>query len=172
MESEQKMSPPQPLQKVLIFDLDDTLYQKSGVVADDYSGIENIRLYPGVYDFLRKTNCKKVLVSKGDPLIQYQKLSLLGIKDLFDQVLVCSTDSEKKGCFKQVMAHFPNSEYWIVGDRVDSEIRYGNELGLKTVLLKKGKYAGLMSKEPIEVPTYELNEFSELNEVLCKECKL
>lgn len=160
------MSQHHQLQKVLIFDLDDTLYQKDGVVKDDYSGIEKIRLYPGVYDFLRKTNCKKVLVSKGDPLIQYQKLSILGIKDSFDLVLVCSTDSEKKGCFKQAMANFSGSEYWVIGDRVDSEIRYGNELGLKTVLLKKGKYAHLIPKDNLEVPKFEISDFVQLEYLL------
>lgn len=152
--------------KVLIFDLDDTLYQKHGLVDDDYSGLENIRLYSGVYDFLRKTRHKKILVSKGDPLIQYKKLSLLGIKDSFDQVLVCSTEPEKKGCFKQIISHFSDSEIWIIGDRIDSEIRFGNEFGLKTVLIRKGKYAHLVPKDNLEIPTFEISDFQQLESLL------
>ncbi len=157
---------------ILIFDLDDTLYQKHGVVNDDFSGIEDIQPYAGAYDFLRKTSCKKILVTKGNPTMQVKKLEILGIKDFFEEVLICSTDEEKKGVFKQLKEKFPQSEFWVIGDRIDSEIRFGNELGMKTVLLRKGKYAELMPQEPIEAPTYAIKEFSELNEVLCKECKL
>jgi FMN phosphatase YigB (HAD superfamily) len=150
---------------VLIFDLDDTLYQKHGVVNDDFSGMENIQLYMGAYDFLRKTTCKKVLVTKGNPSMQIKKLEILGIKDFFEEILICSTSEEKKGLFQQLKEKHPECEFWVIGDRIDSEIRFGNELGMKTVLLRKGKYAELVPKEPIEAPTYELKEFSELNSI-------
>ncbi len=156
---------------VLIFDLDDTLYQKQGIVNDDFSGMENIRPYPGAYDFLRKTTCKKILVTKGNPAIQVKKIELLGIKELFEEILICSIDEEKKGLFRQLKEKHPESEFWVIGDRIDSEIRFGNELGMTTVLLGEGKYAGAIPKEPVEVPKYEIKEFSELNEVLCKECR-
>ena len=156
---------------ILIFDLDDTLYQRWGVVNDDFSGMEALQPYPGAYDFLRKTTCKKMLVTKGNPAIQVKKIELLGIKEFFEEILICSTDDEKKKAFKQLKEKHPDSEFWVIGDRIDSEIRFGNELGMTTVLLRKGKYAELMPKEQVEVPTFEIKEFSELNEVLCKECR-
>lgn len=152
--------------KVLIFDLDDTLYQRYGVVGDDYSGLENIRLYPGVRELLERKEVKKVLVSKGEPLIQYKKLELLGIKNSFDLILICSTDEEKRDCFIQVKEKFPGHEFLVIGDRLDSEIRQGKALEMKTILIRQGKYASLMPKDGEEVPDLELKGFPELFEVL------
>ncbi len=151
---------------VLIFDLDDTLYQRYGVVGDDYSGLENIRLYSGVRELLERKEVKKVLVSKGEPLIQFKKLELLGIKNSFDLILICSTDEEKKDCFMQVKEKFPGYEFWVIGDRINSEIRWGKALGMKTVLIRQGKYASLMPKDGEEVPDMELKSFQELFSVL------
>ncbi len=151
---------------VLIFDLDDTLYQRYGIVGDDYSGLENIQLYSGVRELLERKEVKKVLVSKGEPLIQFKKLELLGIKNSFDLILICSTDEEKRDCFIQVKEKFSGYEFWVIGDRVDSEIRRGKELGMKTVLIRQGKYASLMPKDGEEIPDMELKDFHELFEVL------
>lgn len=163
---EKKMMKP----KLLIFDLDDTLYQRFGVVGDDYSGLENIRMYLGAYDFLRKGDFKKVLVSMGESAIQIKKLELLGIKNLFDLVLICSTSEEKKNCFERVQKRFPDYDLWVVGDRVDSEIRYGKALEMKTVLLRRGKYKNLKARDNLEIPDYEILDFLELESLLkCKQ---
>lgn len=151
---------------VLIFDLDDTLYQRYGIVGNDYSGLENIQLYSGVRELLGKKEVKKVLVSKGEPLIQFKKMELLGIKNSFDLILICSTDEDKRDCFIQVKEKFLGYECWVIGDRVDSEIRQGKALGMKTILIRQGKYASLMPKDGEEAPDIELKDFQELFEVL------
>jgi putative hydrolase of the HAD superfamily len=152
--------------KLLVFDLDDTLFLCSGVIKEDYSNLEEIKLFPGVKEFLITNNTKKFLVTKGDKEIQEKKVNLLGIKDDFEKIFFPLTDAHKITCFKKIIKQYPNNESWVIGNKITSEIKFGNELGLKTVILKKGKYKTLKAKDDSEVPDYEIEEFTELNEVL------
>lgn len=153
---------------ILIFDLDDTLYQKHGVVADDNSGIKKIKLYPEAKRLLEefKTRFKIILVTKGDAAIQNKKIDLLKIRILFDGIMICSLPEEKKACFLKIKKEFPKEKYIVIGDKLGEEIRYGNELGMITVQLKKGKYENKVPKEKNEIPQYTINEFSALSGLL------
>lgn len=152
--------------KLLIFDLDDTLYLCSGVVKQDYSNLNKIETFPGVKELLSKGPWRSILVSKGDRAIQVKKLEVLGIKDDFHAIIFCPADEDKKGCFVKILNQYPGFDYWVIGNRIDSEIRYGKELGLKTVLIKRGKYKNLKAKDGYEIPDYEIEHFSELGGVL------
>ena len=44
------------------------------------------------------------------------------------------------------------SEVYVVGDRIEDEIRFGNMNGFTTIWFKKGKYSGIEPKEAICVP--------------------
>jgi len=152
---------------LLIFDLDDTLFRR---LSDDYSeeDLKQIVLFPYAREILGLKDVKKVLVSKGDAFAQFQKIRRLGVEELFDSILITPTDEGKKSCFMQAVAQFPNREGWVIGDRIDSEIKYGNELGLKTVLFRHatGKYRGLVPKSGLEKPTYIVESFLGLRRVL------
>ena len=82
--------------KLLIFDLDDTLYARYGVVADDYSGMENIAPYSGVIELLNDQEFSKILVTKGETHIQNKKIDLLAIRQFFSRIFICKTDLKKK----------------------------------------------------------------------------
>lgn len=154
---------------LIIFDLDDTLYQRDGIVDDNYQGIENIKLYPNVDTLLRNINCRKILVTKGERSIQLKKIGLLKIRSFFEEIFVCSADEEKKECFQKIKDKFPEETFWVVGDRIDSEIKYGNELGFRTVHLKSGKYKNLKPKGQSEIPNNIVNNWEELSELLCRQ---
>lgn len=147
---------------LIIFDLDDTLFLR---LPDNYTeeDLNNLQLYPGARELLVRNNYKKILVSKGDPDFQYKKLAVLNITDLFDQIFICSTSKEKQKIFKKISLDFPNEPIWVIGDRIDSEIRCGRELGFKTVLLKKGKYKDLKAKDSLEIADFKFNNFNEVN---------
>ena len=155
---------------VLIFDLDDTLYQKHGVVADDYSGIENIKLYPGAKELLAqlKTKFKLVLVTKGDAVIQNKKIDLLQIRKQFNQILICSLPEEKKTCFLSIKRKFSKYKYKyvVIGDKLGEEIRYGNELKMITIRLQKGKYGQESPQKEYETPNYTVYNIPELKATL------
>lgn len=150
---------------LIIFDLDDTLINTSSIMVGGYTEkkLDQISLFPGVKEFLNNFKGKKVLVTKETDLgLQNRKIDFLGIRNYFNLILICYTDKEKKTCFQKVLAKFPNQDIWVVGDRIDAEIRYGNELGLKTVRFKQGKYKDLKIKDSSENPNYEVKSFLEL----------
>jgi FMN phosphatase YigB (HAD superfamily) len=159
---------------VLIFDLDDTLYRRFGVVDDDNSGIENIKLLPGVKDFLENTKHDLILVTKGIsgvPEIQNKKIDLLGIRKYFKEIMICFSDESKRDCFEEISHKFPLQSLIVIGDRINSEIRFGNSLNLTTILIRSGKYKDLKAENDLEIPNYEIKQFTELFGVLNKICK-
>lgn len=150
-----------PKKLLIIFDLDDTLFPR---LADNYTenDLNDIKPYPGVGKLLVRNDFKKILVSKGEPESQYKKLAALRIKRFFDEIIICSTAEEKRDIFRRISLRFSNEAIWVVGDRIDSEIRYGNELGFKTVLLKRGKYKDLKAKDDSEMADFEFGSFKEI----------
>ena len=153
---------------LLLFDLDDTLYSRSQQLSDNYSenDLRSITPFPGVSSLLNKKNLTKVLVTKGEESLQQQKIKNLGIGADFNRILICSKDEDKKQCFEQAMREFPDDNVWVIGNRLDSEIRYGKELGLKTIYLRHGKYSSLQPKDAYEVPDYEVKQFSDIISLL------
>ncbi|GEM_PF-3490551 len=156
--------------QLLIFDLDDTLYLCSRMVKADYSNLEEIRPFSGVKEFLTKNTFRKVLVTKGNPEIQLKKITILGIKDFFEEVFYPLTEDEKTACFSEIIQNYPDYDCWVIGNKLSAEIRSGKMLCLRTVLIKQGKYKNLKAKDGFEIPDYEIEEFYQLEGVLnCKQ---
>lgn len=151
--------------KVLVFDLDDTIFSR---LPDNFSedDLRTLSPFRTVYSLLLNENFIKVLVTKGDLFLQSKKINNLGIKDLFESIFVVKENEGKKFCFQKIISQFPKNKIFVIGDRIDSEIRYGNELGLTTIRLKQGKYKDLKASSEFEKPNYEIEEFSQLFEVL------
>lgn len=103
------------------------------------------------------------MVSKGAAEFQYKKLAVLKIKELFDEIFICSTSEEKQAVFKEIALRFPSEAIWVIGDRIDSEIRYGKDLGFKTILLKRGKYKDLKAKDNLEIADFKFENFEEIS---------
>ncbi|MBT4936092.1 HAD hydrolase-like protein [Candidatus Woesearchaeota archaeon] len=158
--------------KLLIFDLDDTLFVRDRSIKknEDWEHVTSAEPSSGVLDFLHNFSAKKILVTKETyPYLQNKKIDLLGIREFFDKIYICHKNEEKKELFSKIIAENPDHEIWVMGDRIDSEIRYGNELGLITVLIKQGEYKNLKAKDNFEIPHHEIFHFTELENVL--ECK-
>ncbi|MBI4152026.1 HAD hydrolase-like protein [Candidatus Woesearchaeota archaeon] len=159
---------------LVLYDLDDTLYSRSEQLSDNYtlSDLKAIRVFPGVLDLLQRTATAKgekiihVLVTKGENALQQQKIEILGIRHFFHKVFVCPRDEDKKSCFEQARVQFPMDNVWVVGNRLDSEIRYGKELGLKTIYLCHGKYSKSIPRDAYEVPDYEVDRFEHAAQIL------
>ena len=79
-------------EKLLIFDLDDTLIDTNGVLREEtvWEDVEKLTLLPGVKDFFINFSGKKVLVTKEtDEGLQSKKIEVLKIRDLFVEILIC-----------------------------------------------------------------------------------
>jgi FMN phosphatase YigB (HAD superfamily) len=94
---------------------------------------------------LKELPAEKYLVTSGFRRLQESKVNMLGIRPLFEQVLIDSIDEphriHKEGFFKQILETRSLSphETLVVGDNADSEIAVGNRLGMPTVqILRPG----------------------------------
>ncbi len=153
---------------LIIFDLDDTLYDCHTTFPEgkDEAKINTIKPYPGVKEILQRQDRIKILVTKGEESWQRRKLAILELTPYFNEIIICATEQEKKDAFHTVRQKFPQEKIIIVGDRIDAEIRYGNELCFITILLRRGKYKQLKAQEEMEMPTYQITDFTQLRQVL------
>lgn len=131
--------------KLVIFDLDDTLFDTTGQLAGSYEKLESITPFEHTVPILEKLRDRKipiVLVTTGDEAIQRKKLDLLKIHHLFDSVAICAEGDSKKDLIRQALFSYeitdPKDAY-VVGDRIDREILFGNQLGCTTVRVLHGK---------------------------------
>ena len=153
---------------LIIFDLDDTLYDRSGQVRDEHreEDIQKITVFPGVIDFLRTSTAKKILLTKETDLgLQEAKINTLKIGPFFDKIIICHSDTEKKIQFQNMKKRYPAQKIWSVGDRLDTDILFAKEQGFATIQLKHGKYKNLPANDANK-PDYIITTFAELNNIL------
>lgn len=156
----------------LIFDLDDTLYFKTEQLGDDYGfeDIDNISIPSEDMDYLKELSGKNnmYIVTKGDEKFQRRKIEVLGLEDIFakENIHIVPLKEDKKELFKEITKDTPGIKTYIIGDRIDSEIQYGNELGLETIRMMKGKYSDMIPKILEQEPNYEIYEIINLDYIL------
>lgn len=156
----------------LIFDLDDTLYSKTEQLGDDYSfeDIDNINIPIEEIDYLKDLSEKNnmYIVTKGDETLQRRKIEVLGLEDIFtkENIHIVPLKEDKKEIFKEITKDTLGIKTYIIGDRIDSEIQYGNEMGLETIRIMKGKYSEMTPQIPEQEPNYEIFEIINLDYIL------
>ena len=156
----------------LIFDLDDTLYSKTEQLGDDYSfeDIDNINIPIEEIDYLKDLSEKNnmYIVTKGDETLQRRKIEVLGLEDIFtkENIHIVPLKEDKKEIFKEITKGTPGIKTYVIGDRIDSEIQYGNEIGLETIRIIKGKYSEMTPQIPEQEPNYEIFEIINLDYIL------
>ncbi|PIN73292.1 hypothetical protein COV20_03620 [Candidatus Woesearchaeota archaeon CG10_big_fil_rev_8_21_14_0_10_45_16] len=157
---------------LFIFDLDDTLYDCTGQMTEQnkWQDVLSISLFPGVKELLSTLSARKILITKETDLgLQDKKIETLGVRSFFDRIVICRSNEEKKEEFQKIKQEFPEEEVWVIGDRVDAEVKYANELGWKTVHLCHGKHKSRTPQEKLEVPDFQITTFMELQQILCKQ---
>ncbi len=139
-----------------IFDFSGTVYDKrSGdFVEGAKEALEYLfRRYP------------LALISKSGGRKKRTLISSLGLDRYFMSVLV--VDEKRSADFLKcasVMGVLPEN-IAVVGDKVTSEIRIGNLLGMKTIWLKRGKYAGLFPSSKDEEPDVIITDLLQLKDM-------
>lgn len=133
--------------------------------------IQGIKPFPGVRQLLAKLQKQftLVLISMGKEDRQRQKIKELKLESYFD--FICTVDGKtrsKSSCLRQVleMYHFSPREICVVGDRIDSEIRHGNELGMITIRLLHGKYRILQPRDAAEHPMFQIKKITEIEGIV------
>ena len=153
---------------LIVFDLDDTLYDSTGYGSKEESGVLDISLFDGASNLLEDVRFEKILVTRGKPSLQNAKIDALNIRSYFKKIFIPPTDDEKEKYFSEIFSvHNPRSTI-VIGNRIDCELRYGKIMGAKTVLFKHGKYKRLQPKDSFEIPDHMIDSFSEFQKILSK----
>ena len=156
----------------LIFALDDTLYSKTEQLGDEYSfkDIDNISIPIEDFDYLKELSEKNnmYIVTKGEEILQRRKIEILGLEDIFskENVHIVSLNEDKKEIFNEITNDTRGIKSYVIGDRIDSEIQYGNELGLETIRMIKGKYSDMIPETVEQEPNHEISELINLDYIL------
>lgn len=91
-------------------------------------------------NLLKQIKQKKILVTSGYSKLQWSKLRVTGIGDLFDQIIIDAIDNPQERLGKKtIFAQLATEHGWlpgevmVIGDSAFSELGAGKELGMVTV---------------------------------------
>jgi FMN phosphatase YigB (HAD superfamily) len=157
--------------KLVIFDLDDTLFDSSGQLKPPDVGIESIRLFAGVPETLRDLRAQGfslAIVSTGDGTLQEKKIQILGLRELVDAVHICDLPEEKQILFRRCFGDFGvlPSETLVVGDRIDREVQWGNALGCVTAQVLQGRHQHMTPVGELQEARFKIAGIPELLPIL------
>ncbi len=158
--------------------------------------IGSIETFPGVCEMLDRLRENRLLflVTMGDVNTQAQKVARLGLGTSFHEIayitppglspektedlatqgafrdLEINTDATKKKAFRHLLNKYRlyPPHCLSVGNRVDSEIRDAVEVGMRTVLVAGGEFAGMKPSSAADEPDFYVENVGELEDVLLK----
>ncbi len=122
-------------------------------------------VYPGVLELLQRLSARHelVLVSRNEPA-RKKRIEELTITNYFQKIVFVNEKS--KQLFKEIAGN--EKKVMVVGDSISGEITIGNQLGLITVRLKKGKFAVEIPKDNNELARYEITDINELENIIAR----
>jgi|TARA_Y100000310_G_C20483398_1_gene715760 putative hydrolase of the HAD superfamily len=131
--------------------------------------LDNMKILPGTLPALKelKGKFRLVLLSQGQPDSQNKRIDVLGIRDFFEFILTPMT-GEKARAFDEALGrlNLHPEEIFVVGDRTDGEIKIANDLGMKTVRFRFGKYGKLEARDDSEKADFEIKDLRELLDIV------
>jgi len=145
----------------------------AGVVAYHDVKISKIHLYPKAKELLKwlvKKGYTLILLTKGVPEKQWEKIWRLNITEFFDEIMV--VDSKKKQKKKNVMVRLKKKmklrpkETLAVGNKLKTDIVSANNAGFVSVRVLQGKYKNQRPKTKTERPDYSLQKIADLKGLL------
>jgi FMN phosphatase YigB (HAD superfamily) len=133
--------------------------------------VGKLKLFPGTLPLLRhlrRHGVRTFVVSFGEPRIQHAKVRALGLDNnpLVERVLYADRDKllTKEAAFNQIQRELglPAEQMLIVGDRLMSEIRAGNELGMHTVRIRRGEFVAQEPQSQDEEPDFVVEDIGKV----------
>lgn len=135
--------------------------------------VEAIQPFPEVSSLLRNLRAQGYmlfLVTSGVHVRQERKIDLLGIRSLFDEIVINDVEigMELEECFIALLTRhgLTPQEALVVGDRVDAEIRVANYLRMTSVQVLHGRFKSLLPKNEFEHPDFKIGRIGEIQNVL------
>ncbi|MFC1697062.1 HAD family hydrolase [Nanoarchaeota archaeon] len=137
--------------------------------------ISALKELPGTREtlvYLTSKNIKLAVISYGREDRQWEKIFRLGIDCFFDHDNVYISDIDNKGpnkgsLIKKALKNMNVNpkKTLMVGNKLDTDIYYGNKEDLITVLMLHGKYQDERPKNDLQKPDFTMSEISELIEI-------
>ncbi len=171
--------------RLYLFDLDDTLcdtsgWKKSWSEETDYFRLR-LQFMPDAKEVLSVLDGPKVLVTAGDKVTQTQKSLLLGVRlgleNIFSEIHIVEKNEDKEDAFRAIAKQYrenshENDRIWgrhvvVIGNRIDSEIYYGNMLGFTTVRMLHGSYAAARPANLFQIPHHTIRNLGALLRLPC-----
>lgn len=138
--------------------------------SDEVGEIQPFPDVPETLSELRSQGYKLLLFTTGVTARQEKKVQALGIGSFFDEIVIndVETGEHRDDAFQDLLARhrLKPDEVVCVGDRIQSEIKTGNSLGMITVQMLHGRFKDLVPKTELEEPDYKISRISELHYVL------
>jgi FMN phosphatase YigB (HAD superfamily) len=122
-------------------------------------------LYEGILELLQKISRKHelFLISRNEPT-RKKRLEELNVNKYFQKITF--VDNKSKEVFEKIIGNTKNAV--VIGDSINDEIKIGNQLGLFTVRLKKGKFAETVPQSKDEIAKFETTYIADLEEIITK----
>jgi len=138
--------------------------------SDEVGDIQPFPDVPPTLSELRSQGYRLLLYSSGVHARQQKKIMALGIRDWFDEISIndVETGEHRDDCFLDLLTrhHLKPDEVICVGDRIQSEIKTANSLGMTTVQMLHGRFKNVVPKSDLEEPDYKISRVSELHAIL------
>lgn len=112
-----------------------------------------------------RRKCSLAIITGGHPSFQKDKLKKAGIDSSFFSMIGIPEDSVKKPYYQALQTKFSLSpkQIWVCGDRIEMDLRPAFELGFRTVHMRWGRGAKLISEKWID---HSISDLSELKEII------
>lgn len=123
-----------------------------------------------VLDELKSKGCNIEMITNGVSATQYGRLDATNLNSYFSNIFI----SSEMGCQKPDSEYFEivldtiradRSECLIIGDRLESDIRGGINVGIDTIWLNTGKTANAEINDSVR-PTYEIDCLSKMMNIV------
>ena len=146
---------------------------EAALAAYNSEEVGEIQPFPDVPETLadlRAEGYKLLMFTSGVYARQQKKIEALGLAPHFDEILIndVETGEHRDECFLDLITrhHLKPEEVVCVGDRIQSEIKTANSLGMTTVQMLHGRFKDLVPKSDLEEPDYQIARIGELEHVL------
>ena len=146
---------------------------EAAMAAYNSDEVADIEPFPDVVDTLERLRAqgyRLLLCTIGVPARQQRKIELLEIGRFFDEIAIVDSETgeHREECFRDLVARhgLRPQEVLAVGDRIQSEIKTANGLGMLTVQMLHGRFRDLAPKSDLEEPDYKIERIGELHNVL------
>jgi FMN phosphatase YigB (HAD superfamily) len=165
--------------KTIVFDLDNTLYwmgpfDRPGVTDDDpeyKKFLQTRRLSEEnkeILDILKKQYRLFIINYENSNWRFNTKKAVFQLDDYFETVWQGTKNVNKIDIIKVITKQFKADEILVIGDKKHDEIFAGNVLGCHTVQIMIGRHSTAPIEFPNEKPDFQINNLSEIFDVLKK----